>query len=62
MENMKIHQTVLGWILSPDLALLAQPSIQGVRANPLQQCCGARPRRGHRAQHTLGGVLADGPA
>jgi hypothetical protein len=50
---MKIHLTMLGQLLAHDLALLAQPSGHGARADP---------RRGHRAKHALGGALAVSPA
>jgi hypothetical protein len=54
---MKIHLTMLGRLLAHDLALLAQPSGHGAQADPCQRRCDARPRRGHRAKHALGGAL-----
>jgi hypothetical protein len=59
---MKIHLTMLGQLLAHDLALLAQPSGHGARADPRQRRCDARPRRGHRAKNALGGALAVSPA
>jgi hypothetical protein len=59
---MKIRRIVLGRLLSPSLALLAQPSGQGVRVGPHQRRCGACPCRGHHTQRGLSGTLTDGLA
>jgi hypothetical protein len=55
---MKISLTVLGRLLAHGLALLAQPSSQGARADPRQRRCGTRPCRGHRAERALVGGSA----